>query len=218
MSRTYVLKGGIKMKDDTITIQIDKEDLKILKNAEYYLCMAGRIKDADFTVVWYATESYTSNNQIQINNKYEVFASNGCTEKVSVDFSGVPVDIGEKCVIDKYGIISQAKTGEISDAIVLVNEFGNLYPGLMRRGRGINGEEFYNPLFLSPNLILPGEFDFVPVYQIKIWFAQNVETGKILPQEKKQNMKSAKTNYILVDLEKRDTPVLSYSNGEWRYI
>ncbi|MDE6252665.1 MAG: hypothetical protein K2M78_08510 [Lachnospiraceae bacterium] len=203
------------MKNDTIIIQIAKQDLQILKDAEYHLCIAGRMNDTDFTVVWYATEKFAFNNKITINDEYEVFASNGCSKKVFVDFPGTPAEIGEKCLIDKYGNISQAITGQNPNAIVLVNEYGNLHPGLNRTGTGIQGEEFNNPLFLSRNAILPGEFEYFPSYQIKIWFAQNTETGEILPQQK---MRSALTNYILVDLEKRNAPVLSYSNGTWKFI
>lgn len=206
------------MKKDTITIKIKKEDLKVLKDAGYQLCMAGRMKDTDYTVVWYATESYASNNQIEVFDEYEVFASNGCGEKVSVDFSSVAAEVGEECVIDKYGIISQSKTGQISDAIVLVNDYGNLYPGLIRKGKGIKGEILCNALFLSRNLILPGEFEFFPAYEVKIWFAQNMQIGEILPQEAKCSVRAAKTKQIVVDLEKRDSPVLEYSDGRWKYI
>lgn len=206
------------MKNDTITIKIKQEDLKILKDAGYQLCMAGRMKDTDFTVVWYATGSFGSNNQIKVLDEYEVFASNGCGEKVFVDFPGVTAGIGEECVIDKYGIISQPKTGRISDAIVLINDYGNLHPGLIQKGKGIKGEELCNPLFLSWNLILPGEFEFFPAYEMKIWFAQNTQTGEILPKEAKWSLRAAKTKQIVVDLEKKDSPVLEYSDGFWKYI
>lgn len=43
------------------------------------------MKNTDFTVAWYATKSFGSNNKIEVNNEYEVFASNGCTDKVLVD-------------------------------------------------------------------------------------------------------------------------------------
>lgn len=203
------------MKNDTITIKIAKQDLQILKDAEYHLCIAGRMKDTDFTVVWYATEKFTSYNEIEVNDEYEVFASNRGTKKVVVDFPGTPAEIGEQCVIDKYGNISQAITGANPDAIVLVNEYGNLHPGLMRKGTGILGEELNSPLFLSRNAILPGKFEYFPSYQLKIWFAQNIVTGEMLPQLK---MRSALTNYVLVDLEKRNAPVLNYSDGSWKYI
>ena len=203
------------MKTDSIMIKIATQDLKILRDAEYHLCIAGRMKDTDFTVVWYATGEFTLNNIIEINDEYEVFASNRSTKKVFEDFLRTPAEIGEKCIIDKYGNISQAITGDIPDGIVLVNKYGNLYPGLIRKGTGIKGEEFSNPLFLSRNAILPGEFDYFPSYEIKIWFAQNKEAGEILPQQK---LRAAISDYILVDLEKRNAPVLSFSNGIWKFI
>ena len=201
------------MKNDTITIKIEKEDLRVLKDAGYQLCFAGRMKDTDFTVVWYAAEGYGSNNQIKVFDEYEIFASNGCDEKVLVDFSSVAAEIGKECVIDKYGIISQPKTGQISEAIVLINDYGNLHPGLIRKGKGIKGEELCNALFLSRNLILPGEFEFFPTYEIKIWFAKNMQIGTILPQESKWSLKAAKTKCIVIDLEKKDSPVREYSHG-----
>lgn len=203
------------MKTYTITIQIAKQDLKILKDDRYHLCIAGRMDDSDFTVVWYAAERFTYNNKIEINNEYGVFASQKGTKKVFEDFPGTPASIGEKCTIDKYGTISQAVTGDNPDAIVLVNQYGNLYPGLTRSGIGIYGEEFSNPVFLSRNAILRGEFEYFPTDQFKIWFEQNKVAGDILPQQK---MRAAITDYAIVDLAKRNAPVLSYSEGYWKFI
>lgn len=205
------------MKNDTITIQIGTEDLELLKRAGYKLCMAGSLEDRDYTVVWYATEKYFCNNKIQVIDEYEVFASSSFVERkaVFINTDSVPITMGKQCVLNEYGCISAAQEGENPETMTLVNEYGAVHPGICQKGKGVEGNEFMNPLFLSRNQILPGEFEFFPSYEIKIWFAQDMETGIALPKPQTGIKKAAKTNFTIIDLEKENAPVRSYFNGKW---
>lgn len=206
------------MKEDKITIKIEQQSLLSLKKAGYYLCLAGRPKGEAFTVIWYATDKYQVNNQIELKEEYEMGASNGVTlrEEVKIDFSHTPIQIGEQCTIDSYGILSQSITGDTPDAMVLNNQYGLLHPLLMRSGVGIQGEAFCNPVYVSHNEILPGIMELFPGYEIKIWFAQSVMAGMVLPIEYKKLLRAARSNEIIIDFEKRNSPELYFENYIWK--
>lgn len=206
------------MKKDILTIKIEPQSLQSLKQAGYCLCLAGKPKDEAFTVIWYATDQYQVSNQIELKDEYEMGASNGVIprKEVKIDFSHTPIQIGEQCTINNYGILSPSITGDTPDAMVLDNQYGLLHPVLLRSGIGIQGEPFCNPVYVSHSKILPGIVELFPGYEIKIWFAQSALSGTVLPEEKWKVMRSARSREIIIDFEKRNSPELYFENFNWK--
>ena len=97
-----------------IVIAIYDDDLKVLTENKYSLCIAGRTSDYTYNVIWLSETGFSQNNLVKIENKYSVFASVSANigDMVFKNIGPMDINIGEKTEISAEGFFNGAKTGE----------------------------------------------------------------------------------------------------------
>lgn len=209
------------MENYIITVKIGADDLKSLKESRYKLCVACSLQDEEqYNVIWYAAGNFIEVNKIELAKDYEIFVSQSFVQEqlVSEDVLPVPIDMGQECTLKSYGVISDVRSGKKDSCIKLLNQYGEIYPGLKRGGRGVTREVIMNPFFVSQYKMVPGTFEFLPSPVICLWFAQKAESGMISLHPKSSRQRSAVTFDIQVDLLKNPNPVIAFSHAEWKII
>lgn len=197
----------------SVCVQIHKAMVRELKDSEYKMCLAKKVENEDYNVIWYATAEFMENNIFSWFSIYQLFATKSVQESVQVKVACNPVKLnwGEKVILDKYGILSEPATGGDSTALNLDNQMGMIHPGINQINSGINGEMISTPIYVSKNAVRMGVCSLKPKEQVSIWFQKNAEDGMMFHSERDGTME--------VDLTKKDSETILYDeNGEWKIL
>ena len=156
-----------------VIVNIAEEDLKLLKENRYALCIAFREKDMGYDMVCYSCMDYLLNNSIEITEEFSVFYCKNIQfgEKVVVSGGPYNIQLGQRITIDEYGSFKDIENGFEGNRIEIINEYGNLYLGFSRKII-FSGIQSTLPAFVSPYISLKGEFTFEPEDMMRIWFEQ----------------------------------------------
>lgn len=202
-----------------LIVQIAEDDLKVLRENNYLLCVAKKMEDYSYTVVWQAEKDFSQNNKMTWEDSYSMFASTSRTEGEVVFENILPVQIaqGERVILTSYGTFNGKEQGETTDCLEMRNQYKGIYPGVSVESKNFKGETLVTPFFLSPELSIPGVFKVKPVEQILVWFEQKIESGTVILLEYKNQMKyAARSNMIEVNLEKEDSVTLLFEDYAWK--
>jgi len=204
----------------TIIIQISQEDLEILKNGKYMLCIAMKIENHDYNVIWQAYQDYMINNQFMIYPRYAAFGSQYFTNNSEVFASTNTVDIlqGETTTVEASGYLTNAVSGGEEQAINFNNEYNGIHLGIGQYLNDIHNESIRAPIFVSKNSYSSENIHFVPECKLLIWFEQNVESGTMSSNIFQSTGEGSMSELIELYLDKYDEITVKYVEGQWMKV
>lgn len=203
-----------------LSIQIMEDDYKILKENNYSLCVAKRVEDCDFNVIWVADQNFTQQNSITWEEKYSIFASRTMKKGnvVSINVSPKEIMPGQQVTLEEGCYFGDVVTSEVKDKIVMINKATPIYPGLCQECTDFTGATSYNPFYLSPDMCIPGEFTTKPTEQVLIWLEQGAQNGLIISEKTNYKIEKALSNYIVIDMSENSKMSIAFENFLWKKI
>lgn len=192
----------------TVNIIIASQDLVTLKDNQYRMCFAKKVNDT-FDVVWQSYQEYLDNNSFLWTPVYQLFGSNEFKGNVTVKVqtNTVNIELGQQATLNKEGVLGAASTGGSSTGITMVNDYGDIHPGLNQLSTGISGQQETTPIYVAPESMVPGSDLLTPIEEVMVWFEQNIETSTMFSD--------AKSNSTTIDLTNSNAGTRLYSNGKW---
>lgn len=206
----------------TLTIIIGNADLGVLRTSDYLLCIAKGMDGQQYDIVWQAFAEYLANNTFSWTPDYNLFIAtsfkDGATLKPSSESDAIK--IGQQTTLSNLGIFSPPITGNYPNALIMVNQYGNIYPGVIQSSTGIDGKTNRTPAYISQTPNVKGVIQFQPVEKLLVWFEQSVETSNMfsvppITDPSSALISSAQSFAIEVDMTKTDTATIMYENSEW---
>lgn len=203
-----------------ISIQVTEDDYKILKGNNYVLCIAKRVEDCDFNVIWQAEKNFSQNNIISWEGKYSIFVSRTMQRGQTVFFNVPPHEIlpGQSITLEEEGCFGKVESFGAQDEITMLNQYMPVYPGLCQMCTDFAGITSSAPFYLSPDLCIPGTFITKPTEQIMVWFAQGAKSGLIISQNKKLQEEKAISNCITLDMNTKNNIKLVFDKFQWKIV
>ena len=204
-----MLRDALAGSQKSVTIEIDGDALNTLKNANYKLCFATKVSEADYNVVWQSYDDYLTNNTFSWTPQYQLFGSNSFQTSVSVHVATnlKPVDLGEQCTLDESGGLGGASSGSDPTAITMINDYGDIHPGLQKVSTGIDGSLVSTPIYVAPDAAVQGTIELTPVDKVLVWFEQNIETSTIFSD--------ARSKSVEIDLTEVNSATRKYTGQGW---
>ncbi len=195
--------------EKVVHINVAEGDLQTLKDNNYALCFAKKVKDGTYNVIWSSSFKYLALNDFSWTPMYQVFGTNTFEEGIKVKATALAKDIGlgEQATLNAAGIIGDIKTGGPDTGITLYNEYGPIHPGLNQLSTGIDGEQISNPFYVAESQIVTGDIVMTPVEKILVWFEQKVVTSQIFT--------TARAKSVEIDMTFSNEETRRYEGGEW---
>src|SRR5579871_3458843 len=209
LSTAVSVREALQAAQKVVTIQIAPEDLKILKAADYRLCCAKKIAEGDFNVVWQSYTKYLVTNTFSWTPQYQLFGTNIFVDNITVQVATnlVTIGLGEISTLDTAGVLSEASTGGKPTAINLLNDYGNIHPGINQLSTGIDGSQVSTPIYVAPKDMVSGTASMTPVEVVQVWFEQNIETSTMFSD--------ARSKSVTIDLTFANAQTRLYKDGKW---
>lgn len=207
------LKMALLAATKTVKIQIADTDLRNLKDNDYLLCFAKKVGDNAYNVIWQAYDKYLSNNVFSWTPQYQLFGTNNfqANTQVSTQTNLLSIGLGESSTLDKYGLLNPPASGGPSNAVSLVNQYGNIYPGVSQISTGIDGSITSTPVYVTEKASITGTTtSLIPVEKLIVWFQQNAITSMMFS--------NVNGTPVEIDLSIADAAARLYSNGQWTTI
>ena len=207
----------------TIQIDVDEDMLPVLKKSGYVLCIATRVEEGTYNVIWHASSGFMNTNHFSWTHDYDLFATNvPFAPKSVVRPSTTPVSIrpGEQAVLAESGVLGSAVAGGPATGITLVNRSGTISPGLQQTATGLDGTTSTSVTWVAPNPIVRGTATLTPVDKVLIWFEQGATTGAMFstPQILALVTTDAVSESIELDLTSVASAGCRYSDEKWTAI
>lgn len=203
-----------------LLIQVSEDDCRILHSNDYALCIAKRVEDCDFNVIWQAEQSFTQANIFQWEDKYSIFASRTMQkgEEVFANVSPREISPGQSIILEHEGCFGEAQASGEQDEITMMNQYMPIYPGLCQICRGFSGSTVQAPFYLDPDLSIPGTYIVKPVEKIMIWFAQGAKSGLIISNKRGELTEKAISNYIILDMRDKSKMTIEFDKFVWKIV
>lgn len=200
----------------TLNIKIGNEDLKFLKENKYAMCFALQEKDMGYDMICCCSLNYLLLNTIGVGKDYEIFCCQSITDhqRIRIAAGPVPIATGDQITITSSGLFSSPVSGTCPDALELINEYGNLYPGFSRQ-IDWQGNVSFVPVFVAPYASVKGSYTMKPDDTVKIWFEQFTESGIFLKDFLPPSRTAGRSKSIEILLTDNETDLL-YENGNWQ--
>lgn len=195
-----------------VSIHLDDEVIRSLKENAYKLCFAKKVGDEDYNVIWQSFLGYENYNNFSWLPSYQIFTANELRENVEVEVRSkmVPIGLGETVVRDKYGVLSDAVSGGESTALNLINNGEPTCVGISQLCTDIDGRQISAPIYVSERKIIAGEAGFKPMEKLLVWFEQNVETGMMFSH--------VRSRAIEFDMASRNSMSVTFNGNDWMTI
>lgn len=196
----------------TVNVSITAEGLKILKQNKYKLCFAKKVGDFDYNVVWQSYEKYMILNRLSWEPVYAMFGTNCFKESVTVKATCRPVkmELGQITTLDANGVLSNPVSGGEETALNLVNEYGEIHPGVNQISYEIDGSKVSTPIYVAKEAMLSGTASLQPKEKVLVWFERNIETGTMFS--------TARLNSVEIDLTYTNAANVEYDGDGWKFI
>jgi hypothetical protein len=208
-----------------LTININNDDFDRLQAAQYNLCIAKKIADEDYDVVWWAIpySEYIPVTTIAWPSSYQLFLALGFQPGNPVAQSGPPVDVfpGQQVTLDASGQFSTPSVGSSPKSITLINQYGSIFPAVSQPLTVGQGAIQPSPFFIPQAMLLKGQIDFAPTDTVLVWFQQRATSGMMFsppPSQEPQEEMIARTTAFEVDLSSGASASITYSNQEWKPV
>lgn len=193
-----------------VTILVNPEDLKELKQADYKLCFAKKVGNNAYNVVWQSFSKYLFNNEFSWTPQYQLFGSNIFQSGIDVVVSTnvVKIGLGEESVLDPSGVLEQPTTGGSTTGFTLNNKYGSIHPGVNQlSSNSINGHTVSTPIYVASSPVVQGETVLTPVEKVLVWFEQDVETSTMFS--------TSRSNSVEIDLTTQNSATRLYKDQQW---
>jgi len=199
-----------------IIIQISQEDLEILKNGKYMLCIAMKVEKQAYDVIWQAYQDYMINNQIMLYPRYAAFGSQYFRNNSKVFVSTNIEDIiqGEITTVEQSGYLTSAVSGGQEQAINFDNQYNGIHLGIDQYLNDIFNKYICSPIFVSKNSFYPEQVHFIPEDKLLIWFEQGVTSGTMSSNILHCTGGGSMSELVEITLTQQDTTV-QYVKGKW---
>lgn len=192
----------------TVTIQVAPQDLAMLRQSGYRLCVAMQV-DGDYDVVWKSASQYLTSNQFQWVPWFQIFATNRFFDGASVQSltNVVEIGLGEQSTLDQNGLLSPAMTMGPWQSVNLLNEYGLINPALNRLCTWIDGTKVATPIYVRQQQAKVGTTAMTPVDKVLVWFEQNIQAGTMFS--------TARSQAVEIDLTVANAATRLYQEGAW---
>lgn len=202
----------------TVTIKIEDQILKTLKDNGFKLCFAKKVaeKEGDegkYNVVWQSYDKYLETNTFSWTPQYQVFGINTFQENVEVTVSTGPVSIGlgEITTLDKEGRFGHSISGGKENSLNVENNYGDIHFGVSQISEGVDRKIIVTPIYVSQGISILGSSNFQPKESVLVWFEQNVETSTMFA--------TTRGRLIAIDLTNSSQETRLYTDKEkWETV
>ncbi|KAI0766823.1 hypothetical protein BD413DRAFT_480427 [Trametes elegans] len=159
-----------------LTVNINNDDFKALKDQGYKLCIAKRV-NGTFDTVWQG-ETFFPHNTFHWTSRYEVFGTQTFEDGALVTSTtdAQEIKFGQTAILNSYGNMGEAGgTPNSSGTFSVNNEYGAM-------NIGVNGymNGAFAPIFVSPKRTLTGPIHLTPVESVLVWFDLTHTTSTII--------------------------------------
>lgn len=206
----YALTAAAAAAKKSVTIEIADSDLKTLKESGYKLCFAKKVGNNDFNVVWQSSGQYISTNEFSWEPRYQIFGTNTFKSNVTVKATTkfVTIGLGQQISLDKNGLFGAVSSNPKNpDSLLLINDYGNIHPGVNQLSTGIDGEQISTPTYVAKDNAVAGDIVLTPVELVLVWFEQNIQTSTMFSDSRSRS--------IEIDLTSSAAETRLYKNGVW---
>lgn len=209
LSHTY--QSIFDASEKKITVNVDDSSINTLKDNGYKMCFAKKIGNFNYNVVWQSYTDFLGINTFSWVPQYSVFGSNRFEDKVTVEVSCKPVNIGlgETTTLSKNGILSPAVTGGSETTITIENKYGSIHPGVNQLSIGLQGEQVATSIYVAEKAAIEGTIELTPIEKVLVWFEQDIETGTMFS--------TVRSKAVEVDLTFNKSCSLLY-DGSWKTV
>jgi len=206
------LKAELAATMKSVNIKISQAELANLKGNDYMLCFAKKVGDNAYNVVWQAYDKYLANNTFSWTPQYQLFGNNVFQSNIRVEAQTniVTIGLGETSTLDSDGNLSNPVSGGPSTSITMLNDYGNIHPGVNQISTGIDGSITSTPIYVAQKASITGTTSLTPVEKVLVWFQQNIQTSTMISQ--------VIGTPVEIDLTLADTAARLYSNGQWTTV
>ena len=192
-----------------VTVEIDQNDLQVLRTGKYMLCVAKKIAEGEYNVVWQAFDNYLCNNVFSWTPQYQLFGSiqfnAGATVVVSTN--SVNIGLGQTATLSSLGILQSPISGGSQTGFIMDNEFGSIHVGVSQLCTQLDGSIVSSPIYVSTEAVLKGTITLTPVERVLIWFQQNIATGTMFSE--------ARTNALELSLTITNSVKCLFKAQQW---
>lgn len=202
---TLALTGATK----TVTVEVDSNILKTLKDSGYSLCFAKKVGDT-YNVVWSSSTGFLSNNDFSWQPQYQLFGTNTFQAAVVVKATTNTqnIQLGQISVLDKEGVLEAPKSGGPSTSISMNNQYGSIHPGVNQLATDLNGNLVSSAIYVAENAVVTGTINLTPKESVLVWFEQDIETGTMFSD--------ARSNSCEIDMTNTNSQTVLYNDSqEW---
>lgn len=209
---TLALQAAIEATTKIIHVQLADDDLESLKDSKYKLCFAKKIADQDYNVVWQSSDKYTSTTTFSWVPMYELFGTNTFNDSLTVvaDTKHVSIGLGQTSTLDPAGLLQDAVSGGPDISVTMVNNYGDIHPGLTQIASLGGGKKVSQPFYVAPLPIKQGSVALTPVDSVLIWFEQNIQTSTMFS--------TARSNTQELDMTTKNEVSVRYEGGKWSIV
>ena len=195
-----------------VTVEIDLNDLQVLRNGKYMLCVAKKIAESAYNVVWQAFDNYLCNNVFLWTPQYQLFGSIqfNVGAPVVVSTNSVDIGLGETTTLSSLGILQTPISGGSQTGFTMDNEFGSIHVGVSQLCAQLDGTPVISPVYVSDAAVIKGTVMLTPVENVRIWFQQNIATGTIFC--------GAQTNALELDLTETNSITCLFKDQQWSIV
>ncbi|KAJ7456022.1 hypothetical protein B0H11DRAFT_1739596 [Mycena galericulata] len=163
----------------TLIVKIDPQQVTLLKEAGYSLCISKKVNNV-YCVVWQSM-SFSVTNTINWTESYQTWASVKFAEGalVRAETNAVPIAFGQTAVLSTAGVMGDATGAKTGGSFVVVNEWQPCNIGVSQE---INGH--FSPTFVNPQKTIVGEEELTPIVSVMVFFDRTLETGTMFTRAK----------------------------------
>lgn len=203
------LQAALNAVQKVVTIEIAEPDFAELKQNDYRLCFAKKVGEGAYNVVWQSYLQFLENNTFSWTPQYQLFGTNTYVENIKVKAVTNTVNIGlyETSLLNEDGHIEAPYSGGSRTAITLLNEYGNIHPGVNQLSTGCDGRQTSTPIYVAPAAMVKGKATLTPKESVLVWFEQDIETSTIFSK--------ARSNAVEIDLTFVNVATRKYEDQEW---
>lgn len=208
-----------------LTIKIEAPDRSGLLRSKYLLCIAKSIDGETYDIVWRAFDNYLENNIFSWTPDYTLLITNSFTdgEKPRSMTPSESIAVGQQTTLNNVGVFSSPKTGQYPDSFEVINDYGNIHPGVAQSSTGIDNETCSSPIYISQNSNVTGTIRLKPIDKLLVWFWQGGEMSLMFSvppmvqptYSEPRRSSSAQSFAYEVGMTNSDTTTICYEDGKW---
>ncbi|WP_163832865.1 hypothetical protein [Spartinivicinus ruber] len=214
MSSLYTFADGT---TKNLNIILSQDEVKFLKENKLNMVIAKAVNSGGaekYNVVWESRSDYAITNTYSWIPQYTANTTSidiiSPTSKVVAQGVNVPMKLGQKTILNQYGMLSQNVSKSDNPNSIEFDIAQNFYEKSFHitLATGLNSSTKPQPFFIDTETYEPGyKVEVTPIEKVKVWFQTELETGnyieKIIAPE------------LTVDFTNQSDSTYKYDNGKW---